>query len=320
MAELSYKLHIKDAENVYECTCYTVKEDAIPTTGNNGIGDAWELKNNDIVCYIGLWRDDATNTPPKKSSDASSLNIITPMSIKKGGVIYHPLRYTLNTFNIKLKATENQEIVFSYYDATNTKQTVNVTSSDVDVVALASTAYTCSITADTGYTKGSISGASSSGVVESNMTISATAATINSYLMTIDVPTGAVINVGGVQYEAGINTVTYDYKTKVAITYAATNGAKYAISDTMANGAAFTSGNTFTMPASACTVTCTSTVRKYTVTIDQAAGTTISVTANDKPVANNDSLVYDTVLTYSVVDSSSTDAYENPTVSAEEAE
>lgn len=53
MAELINKLSIKYNNELDECICYTTSDEATPKTISNG--SYWEIKNNNTICYLGLW-------------------------------------------------------------------------------------------------------------------------------------------------------------------------------------------------------------------------------------------------------------------------
>lgn len=84
MAELVNKFHVKQGEQVYECTCYTLEDEATPKTVEGG--STWEIKNNGVVCYLGLW--------PKASDSVSEYS--TPLTIKKNNVEYYVQTKVLN--------------------------------------------------------------------------------------------------------------------------------------------------------------------------------------------------------------------------------
>ena len=152
MAELTNKLHLKSGSVVTECVCYTTIDEATPKTVTGG--SAWEIKNNNIVCYLGLV---PSNLSGKTGFDTS-------LKIKKGGVEYLVQSKVLNYFTVTITQSDNQTIQVVCNGNTYTS----------DFQALAGSSYTVSVIPKTGYTAGSPS--SFSGYVNSDLTIAASPA------------------------------------------------------------------------------------------------------------------------------------------------
>lgn len=161
MAELTNRLHLKSDSTVTECICYTTIDEATPKTVTGG--STWEIKNNNIVCYLGL--------VPSNLSGKTGFD--TPLKIKKGGTEYVVQSEVLNYFTVTILQSDNQTI----------RVVCNGTTYTSSFQALAGSSYTVTVVPATGYTAGSPS--SSSGYVNSNLTISASPASKASYLVTI---------------------------------------------------------------------------------------------------------------------------------------
>lgn len=178
MAELTNRLHLKSDSTVTECICYTTIDEATPKTVTGG--STWEIKNNNTVCYLGLI---PSNLSGKTGFD-------TPLKIKKGGVEYLVQSKVLNYFTVTITQSSNQTIQVVCNGNTYTSS----------FQALAGSSYTVTVVPATGYTAGSPS--SSSGYVNSNLTISASPASKASYLVTIVQSAHQIITVtcNGVNY------------------------------------------------------------------------------------------------------------------------
>lgn len=161
MAELTNRLHLKSDSTVTECICYTTIDEATPKTVTGG--STWEIKNNNTVCYLGL--------VPSNLSGKTGFD--TPLKIKKGGTEYVVQSKVLNYFTVTIIQSDNQTI----------SVTCNGTTYTSSFRTLAGSSYTVTVVPTTGYTAGSPS--SSSGYVNSNLTISASPASKASYLVTI---------------------------------------------------------------------------------------------------------------------------------------
>ena len=114
----------------------------------------------------------------------------TPLKIKKGGVEYLVQSKVLNYFTVTITQSSNQTIQVVCNGNTYTSS----------FQALAGSSYTVTVVPATGYTAGSPS--SSSGYVNSNLTISASPASKASYLVTIVQSAHQIITVtcNGVNY------------------------------------------------------------------------------------------------------------------------
>lgn len=161
MAELTNRLHLKSDSTVTECICYTTIDEATPKTVTGG--STWEIKNNNTVCYLGL--------VPSNLSGKTGFD--TPLKIKKGGTEYVVQSKVLNYFTVTIIQSDNQTI----------SVTCNGTTYTSSFRTLAGSSYTVTVVPTTGYTAGSPS--SSSGYVNSNLTITASPASKASYLVTI---------------------------------------------------------------------------------------------------------------------------------------
>ena len=205
MAELTNKLHVKSGSTVYDCTCYTTTDEATPKTVSNG--SYWEIKNNNTVCYLGL----------VPSASAGKTGFDTPLKVKKNSTEYIVQTKVVNYFTVTITQSANQ--------------TITVTCGGKDYTstfsALAGSQYTVKVTPNTGYTAGTPN--VTSGYVNSNISISATAATKATYVFTINKTSNQTITVtyGGTTYKstASANTTfTATYGEKWTATIAGATG------------------------------------------------------------------------------------------------
>lgn len=205
MAELTNKLHIKSGSTVYDCTCYTTKDEATPKTVSNGT--YWEIKNNNTVCYVGL----------VPSTSAGMTGFDTPLKVKKNNTEYIVQTKVLNYFTVNITQSANQTITVTCNGSNHTSS----------FTALAGSYYTVSVTPSTGYTAGTPN--TTSGYVNSNISISATTATKSKFVFTINKTSNQTItvNYGGTTYKstASANTTfTATYGEKWTATIAGATG------------------------------------------------------------------------------------------------
>ena len=200
MAELTNKLHIKSGSTVYDCTCYTTKDEATPKTVSNGT--YWEIKNNNTVCYVGLC----------PSVNAGKTGFDTPLKVKKGSTEYIVQTKVVNYFTVNITQSPNQTITVTCGGKSYTSS----------FSALAGSQYTVKVSPSTGYTAGTPN--VTSGYVNSNISISATAATKAKYTFTINKTANQTITVtyGGTTYKSTASanttfTVTYGEKWTATI-------------------------------------------------------------------------------------------------------
>lgn len=194
MAELANKFRLKKDGVEHECTCYTIEEEATPTTIPGG--SAWEIKNNGVVCYIGLW-------PTSESGG----EFHTPLRLKKNGVEYYIETKVLNNFTVNIVQSENQTIQVTYNGQvyTSTFEVMAGSQISVEVIPL------------TGYTAGAPS--ITSGYVNNNLTITASPASKNTYLFTINQSDNQTIQVtcNGVVYTSTFSAGYGDTWTALVI-------------------------------------------------------------------------------------------------------
>ena len=161
MATLTNKFHVKDTKNenkVYDCTCYTLESEATPANG----GAAWQIKNNNTVCYLGLW---------PTSSSVSQYS--TPLKIKKNNIEYYVQTQVQNEYTVTIVQSAHQTIqIFcnsQFYTNTFT--------------APAGSYYTVTVIPEKGYLEGKPS--TSYGYVNSDITITASPASKATYQVII---------------------------------------------------------------------------------------------------------------------------------------
>lgn len=192
MAELTNKLRIKKDKVVHECTCYTMIEEATPTTIPGG--SAWEIKNNGIVCYVGLY-------PTSESGG----EFHTPLKIKKNNIEYYVETQVSNTFIVTIVQSENQTIKVTYNGTVYTETFEALAGSQISVVVEPATGYTAGAPSIT------------SGYVTENLTIFASPATKATYLVTINQTEGQIISVvcNGVTYTSSFTAEYGDTWTAI---------------------------------------------------------------------------------------------------------
>ena len=201
MAELTNKFHIKDRNNnnVYECTCYTTKGEALPLAASTS--SYWEITNNNTVCYLGLWGVN-NNTTSEYS---------TPLIVEKDGTPYYVQTQVVNYATVNIVQTEHQTITVTCNGThTSTFQ------------ELIGNSYSVTVTPETGYTAGTPS--SSSGYITGpSMTITASPASKKTYLVTIPSTTNQTIRVTVTPSGGGTPTVyTSSFTANYGDTYTAT--------------------------------------------------------------------------------------------------
>lgn len=242
MAILTNPLNIKKDGTIYACKCYTTKDEATPTTITGG--SCYELKNNNTICYVGLY-----------PTSVSGGNYHTPLKIKKGGVEYYVETQVVNTYTVTITQSSNQTI----------KVTCNGSTYTSTFTAPVGSAYTVTVTPSTGYTAGKPS--SASGYVNSNITITASAASKKTYTVTITQSTGQTIKVvcNGTTYTS---TFTANYGDTWTASLTASTG--YNVGTLEATSGTITGATTIKAKTNA-------TIKKFTVTITQSANQTITV-------------------------------------------
>lgn len=175
MATLTNKFHVKDTKNgnkVYECTCYTTKEEATPVLCEEygAAGRAWQIKNNNTVCYLGLWPYDLTTSNPPEIEE-----FITPLEVTlpNNDSGYRVMTQVQNEYTVTIVQSAHQTIqIFcnsQFYTNTFT--------------APAGSYYTVTVIPEKGYLEGKPS--TSSGYVNSNITITASPASKATYQVII---------------------------------------------------------------------------------------------------------------------------------------
>lgn len=284
MAELTNKLHVKSGSTVYDCTCYTTTDEATPKTISNG--NYWEIKNNNTVCYLGL----------VPSASAGKTGFDTPLKVKKNNTEYIVQAKVVNYFTVTITQSANQ--------------TITVTCGGKDYTstfsALAGSQYTVKVTPNTGYTAGTPN--VTSGYVNSNISISATAATKATYVFTINKTSNQTITVtyGGTTYKSTASanttfTATYGEKwtatiagamgynpgtlsaTSGTITGAVTLSATAATIKTFTLSFGATTNQTYTATIGGTTKAATSSATSYTV--NYGTSYSVSYTAIDTTAA-----------------------------------
>lgn len=161
MAELINKLNVKYNNVVDECICYTTSDEATPKTISKG--SYWEIKNNNIICYLGLW-------PTNENKDSG---FHSKLKIKKNGIEYYVEKKVLNEFTITINQSDHQTIKVICNGQTYTST----------FKALAGSQFTVVVEPEVGYTAGKPN--YSSGYITNDMIIFASNASLAAYYITL---------------------------------------------------------------------------------------------------------------------------------------
>ncbi|STY71324.1 Uncharacterised protein [Megamonas hypermegale] len=161
MAELINKLNIKYSNIIDECVCYTTSDEATPKTISEG--SYWEIKNNNTICYLGLW-------PVNENQDSG---FHSKLKIKKNGIEYYVEKKVLNEFTVTIEQSEHQtiKVICNGYTYTETFK------------ALAGSQFTVVVEPEVGYTAGKPNYLS--GYVTNDITIFASYASLEAYYITL---------------------------------------------------------------------------------------------------------------------------------------
>jgi hypothetical protein len=195
MAELTNKLHIKKDGVDYECTCYTTVEEATPVAIPGG--SAWEIKNNGVVCYVGLW-------PINENGG----DYHTPLRHRKDGVEYWVDSQVANSVTVIITQSDNQII----------RVTCNGQVYTQTFEAPAGSLISVAVEPAIGYTAGAPS--ISSGYVTAGLEITASPASKATYLVTIEPAAGytLIVTCNGVEYTSSFTAEYGDTWTAVGYT------------------------------------------------------------------------------------------------------
>lgn len=161
MAVLINLLHIKEGGTVYECVCYDTADAATPKTVSGGT--AWEIKNNNVVCYLGL----------VPSSAAGKTGYDTPLKLKKSGTEYIVQTKVSSYVTVTIVQSDNQHIIV----------TCNGEAHVSTFQALVGSTYTVEVRPSAGYVAGKPS--VSSGTLTGDITITASPASRGEFTFTI---------------------------------------------------------------------------------------------------------------------------------------
>ena len=199
MAELDQKLHVKNGSTVQEVTLYTTPEEATPTGGSYG-----EITFNGTICYFALW---------DKSIPGGDNH--TPVTVKKNNIEYwlDCSVVSVPILTLTLPATINQTITLIYTEP-DAAESITITSTNAarSIAVPYGTTWTASVTADIGYSAGTLSAAS--GTIEDSTTISITQAVLQTFTLTLPATTNQII------------TLTYDEPNEAAQIITSTNSSQ----------------------------------------------------------------------------------------------
>lgn len=164
MAALATKLTLKKGSTTESVTSYSVESEGTVKTASGGT--TWEITNNGVKAYIGLWPVSVTSGGHPSHS---------MLKIKKNNVEYYVEKTVNNNYTLKLAATTNQTITLKYTQPGASEVTKKSSSSAQSFSVEVGTTWTATIAAASGYKAGKLSG--TSGTVNADTTVSATAAT-----------------------------------------------------------------------------------------------------------------------------------------------
>lgn len=220
---------------------------------------------------------------------------------------------SLKTYTLKLKATSHQTITLKYKNrnAANTgfeaEQTVTSTGSDQSFTVRHFSTWTATISVDTGWNVGTLSG--SSGTISSNTEVSATAATHKTYVLTLGATSHQTItlnykNHNGTSLASSWSTDTSGgsakthtlghgskYKASIAASSGYTAGALKRGSNAMTAGTEYELTGAITVKADAAsaitptiTFTRSGSYTSFTVTYTNTAGNSVTSGTNPSSV------------------------------------
>lgn len=172
MAALTTKLTVKSGSTTQTCTSYSVEKEGTVKTALGGT--FWKIINNGITAYIGLWPVSVTSGGHPDHS---------AMKIKKDNTEYWVEKTVNNNWILTLAGTTNQTITLYYTQPDASQVSKTSTSSNQSLTVEHGTAWTASLTASTGFNAGILS--ASSGTINNNVTVSATAASRKTFTVTL---------------------------------------------------------------------------------------------------------------------------------------
>ena len=173
MAALTTKLTVKKDSTTESVTSYSVQDEGTVQTATGGT--FWQINNNGTTAYIGLWPTSVTSGGNPNHS---------MLKITKSGTQYWVEKTVNNNFTLTLAATTNQTITLKYTQPGASQVTKTSTSSAQNFTVKVGTTWTATIAGATGYNAGTLS-PGSSGTVNANTTVSASAATVATRTITI---------------------------------------------------------------------------------------------------------------------------------------
>lgn len=250
MAELINKLNVKYNNIVDECICYTTSDEATPKTISNG--SFWKIKNNNTVCYLGLW-------PTNENQDSG---FHSKLKIKKNGIEYYVEKKVLNEFTVIIEQSEHQtiKVICNGYTYTETFK------------ALAGSQFTVIVEPEIGYTAGKPN--YSNGYITNDIIISASYASLEAYYITLISGNNQTLKV----------TLNNNENLSYTSSFTASYGDTYIVEiipDEGYEAGSLISGNmNGTISGNLTIQVSDATIKQFTVTITQSKNQTIKVTCN----------------------------------------
>ena len=215
MAACSTKLTVVKGSTTQSVTSYTTTGEATVKTASGGT--YWQIVNNGTTAYIGLWPTSVTSGGHPYHSN---------LQVVKGGKTYYVETQVNNKWTLTLAATSGQTITLKYTQPGSSAVTKTSTSKAQSFTVEHGTTWTASVAGATGYNPGKLS-PGTSGTIASNVTVSASAASIKSFKITFSYSNSnyknyvkvAYTNASGSSASAtGPASVTVRYGTKITLT------------------------------------------------------------------------------------------------------
>lgn len=219
MSKLSQTMKMVSGSTTYNVGFYTTTSEATAygTYGTANVGGT--------TCYYGLGTG---------ASVATGSGVKTPLKVIKGSTTYYMLtkgNAELATYTLKLAATTNQTITLVYknrnytdsgYETAITKKS---TSSAQSFTVRKGTTWTATIAAASGFVAGALS-PGASGTVNAATTVSAKAATVSTWTVTLKLTKGLLVPAVTITYTNSSNTsvTSSTLNTAGSTTYAVKKG------------------------------------------------------------------------------------------------
>ena len=264
-----------------------------------------QTSNQTITVYSNLNKQNYTSTFEATEGDILNIKIAPSIGYKNGYITLDGNKYTSSELtNIKnnhtISATNATAINYTLSINQSNHQTITVTANGNRYTSNVSlpygTKWTAAIKPDVGYTAGTLS--KTSGTITGNDSVSASAATIINYKITIRETENTITTVTATSSVDSKNAITWTTGSKsfpygstwIAYTEGVTG---YTAGEVNLPSGTLTSDTTIYAQSAA-------KKNQYTLTITQSSHQTITVTANGNKYTNSVSLPYGTTYTVAI--------------------